>query len=133
MAPHDETRGSAPTESASTHAVGPWAVPDPAQPHPPILGGERPFLPGDVFAGRYRIVALLGQGGMGTVYRADDLKLGQPVALKFLTPRTSRGEPPVERFVAEVRLARRVSHPNVARVFDLGETAAATICDGYRW
>ena len=121
MAPHDETRGSAPTESASTHAAGPWAVPDPAQPHPPILGGERPFLPGDVFAGRYRIVALLGQGGMGTVYRADDLKLGQPVALKFLTPRTSRGEPPVERFVAEVRLARRVSHPNVARVFDLGE------------
>ena len=79
------------------------------------------FLPGQVLAERYRIIGLLGRGGMGEVYRADDLKLGIPVALKFLPEAFSRDEARLERFFNEVRTARQVSHPNVCRVHDLGE------------
>jgi predicted Ser/Thr protein kinase len=82
---------------------------------------EGRFLPGRLLAGRYRIIALLGKGGMGEVYRADDLTLGQPVALKFLPEEASRDEGLLERFRNEVRIARRVSHPNVCRVYDVGE------------
>jgi hypothetical protein len=79
------------------------------------------FAPGAVLDGRYRIIGLIGRGGMGEVYRADDLRLGQPVALKFL-PR-NLAEDPVrrERFFSEVRIARQVSHPNVCRVYDIGD------------
>src|SRR5579862_9052382 len=79
------------------------------------------FLPGALLAGRYRIVALLGRGGMGEVYRADDLTLGQQVALKFLPQAILDNPNALERFRNEVRIARRVSHPNVCRVYDLGE------------
>ena len=82
---------------------------------------EGRFLPGRLLAGRYRIIALLGRGGMGEVYRADDLTLGQAVALKFLPEEASRDESLLERFRNEVRIARRVSHPNVCRVYDVGE------------
>jgi len=80
------------------------------------------FLPGTTVAGRYRIVALLGRGGMGEVYRADDLKLGQQVALKFLPGRMVDTDAHVQRLYDEARMARKVSHPNVCRVFDVGET-----------
>lgn len=78
------------------------------------------FLPGTLVAGRYRIVALLGRGGMGEVYRADDLSLQQQVALKFL-PETATDDATLDRFRNEVRIARRISHPNVCRVYDIGE------------
>jgi Protein kinase domain len=84
------------------------------------VNGAR-FSPGRIFASRYRIVTRLGRGGMGEVYRADDLKLGQAVALKLLA--THEG-PSVRRFVREVRLARGVTHPNVCRVYDIGEAEA---------
>lgn len=84
-------------------------------------GQEGRFVPGTVLAGRYRIVAVLGRGGMGEVYRADDLTLGQPVALKFLPQVKSGDEEMLARLRAEVRIARRVSHPNVCRVYDVGE------------
>jgi serine/threonine-protein kinase len=71
-------------------------------------------------AGRYRVIALLGRGGMGEVYRADDLSLGQQVALKFL-PQSATDEETLERFRNEVRIARRISHPNVCRVYDIGQ------------
>lgn len=58
---------------------------------------------------------------MGEVYRADDLKLGQPVALKFLPRRFADDPARLEYFHNEVRLARQVSHPNVCRVYDIGE------------
>src|SRR6185503_8797489 len=79
------------------------------------------FIPGTMLAGRYRIVGLVGRGGMGEVYRAEDLKLGQPVALKFL-PKAAMDPDRLARFHQEVRLARQVSHPNVCRVHDIGET-----------
>jgi len=79
------------------------------------------FLPGTLLAARYRIVAPLGRGGMGEVYRAEDVKLGQPVALKFL-PAGLRGDPDRRRrLLDEVKLARRVAHPAVCRVWDVGE------------
>ncbi|HYE66715.1 MAG TPA: serine/threonine-protein kinase, partial [Pyrinomonadaceae bacterium] len=79
------------------------------------------FIPGTVLAHRYRIVGLLGRGGMGEVYRADDLKLGQPVALKFLPGYLSIDGAALARFHREVRVARQVSHRNVCRVYDIGE------------
>src|SRR5215207_4454497 len=79
------------------------------------------FVPGTILSQRYRIVGLLGRGGMGEVYRADDLKLGQPVALKFL-PQDVQAHPDyLQRLITETRLARQVSHPNVSRVYDIGE------------
>ena len=58
---------------------------------------------------------------MGEVYRADDLKLGQPVALKFLPPKLAEDPVRRERFFAEVRITRQLSHPNICRVYDIGE------------
>jgi serine/threonine protein kinase len=78
----------------------------------------RPFAPGDVFADRYRMIMLLGRGGMGDVWQADDLVLGTPVALKLIhsTRLTARAA-----IINEVRLARQITHPAVCRVFDVGE------------
>lgn len=87
---------------------------------------EGRFLPGRLIASRYRIIALLGKGGMGEVYRADDLTLGQAVALKFLPDAAASDEALLERFRNEVRIARRVSHPNVCRVYDVGEVDGQT-------
>ncbi|HET6373119.1 MAG TPA: serine/threonine-protein kinase [Candidatus Polarisedimenticolia bacterium] len=74
-----------------------------------------------MLAARYRVVGLLGRGGMGEVYRADDLTLGQPVALKFLPMELAADPDRLERFLGEVRVARQVSHPNVCRTYDIGE------------
>src|SRR5215208_3199827 len=79
------------------------------------------FPPGTLLDGRYRIVGRLGKGGMGEVYRADDMKLGQPVALKFLPEDVDRDPARLMQLHTEVRLARQVSHPNVCRVYDVGE------------
>ncbi len=86
----------------------------------PASGAAR-FASGQVLAQRYRIVGLLGRGGMGEVYRADDLKLEQAVALKFLTGPLAGDRDRLDRLYAEVRSARQVSHPAVCRVWDIGE------------
>ena len=79
------------------------------------------FLPGTKVANRYRIVSLVGKGGMGEVYRADDLKLGHTVALKFLPKDFAKDPQRLDYFYTEVRLTRQISHPNVCRVYDIGE------------
>jgi eukaryotic-like serine/threonine-protein kinase len=85
----------------------------------PIDAGR--FAPGTLLAERYRIVSLAGRGGMGEVYRAEDQRVGQTVALKFLPPGLEQDPDARARLVAEVRSARAVSHPNVCRVYDVGE------------
>jgi serine/threonine protein kinase len=92
----------------------------------PARRGHVHFPPGTVLAQRYRIVHLLGRGGMGEVYRADDVFLGQPVALKFLPPATTANASALNRFRNEVRTARQVSHPHVCRVYDIGEAEGLT-------
>src|SRR5580704_8637706 len=87
---------------------------------------EGRFPPGTVLAQRYRIVSLLGRGGMGEVYRANDLLLAQAVALKFLPAQWTSNEPKLSRFRNEVRIARQISHPDVCRVYDIGEAEGAT-------
>jgi serine/threonine-protein kinase len=103
----------------------PTRTSDRATSSPPAAGapasGYARFAPGVVLAGRYRIVSLLARGGMGEVYRADDLKLDQPVALKFLPERLAADPSRRARFLNEVRVARQVTHPNVCRVHDVGE------------
>jgi serine/threonine-protein kinase len=87
---------------------------------------EGRFPPGTLLGQRYRIVSLLGRGGMGEVYRANDLLLGQTVALKFLPAAATANEAALSRFRNEVRTARQVSHPNVCRVYDIGEAEGLT-------
>ena len=103
----DET--SAPTRTSFASPVS--VTPDPSG----------AFLPGTVLAERYRIVGLLGRGGMGEVYRADDLKLGRPVALKFLPRGLESDRERLERFLNEARVALSVTHPAVCRVYDIAE------------
>jgi serine/threonine-protein kinase len=83
--------------------------------------GTGRFVAGTVLANRYRIIGLLGKGGMGEVYKAEDLELDQLVALKFLPETFSNNEELLRRFRGEVKTARRVSHGNVCKVFDIGE------------
>ena len=75
---------------------------------------------GSVLA-HYRIVSRLGAGGMGEVYLAEDLNLERPVALKILPPEVAQDADRMRRFVQEAKTASALSHPNVARVFEIGE------------
>ncbi|MGP0072923.1 MAG: serine/threonine-protein kinase [Bryobacteraceae bacterium] len=112
------------TETVAAPAVTPTPARTPSHSSLSSSSGSLPegrFLPGALLAGRYRIVALLGRGGMGEVYRAHDLTLGQEVALKFLPEVAARNPAALTRFYNEVRIARQVSHANVCRVYDLGE------------
>jgi serine/threonine protein kinase len=98
-------------------AVAAEAAPGSAARRSPVLAV---FSAGDLVAARYQIVGLLGAGGMGEVYEAVDTTLAERVALKTIgavAPLDAQG---VARFKAEVQTARRVTHPNVCRVFDVG-------------
>jgi serine/threonine protein kinase/tetratricopeptide (TPR) repeat protein len=91
------------------------------------VGGELPRLsPGEQLSGRFTIVRFVAQGGMGAVYEANDVMVRTKVALKVLEDRISTDASAIERFRREVLLARRVSHPNVCRVYELYQATTAT-------
>ena len=105
------------TEGAEAPSPTPARIPSAPKPRSGSSSSstnEGRFLPGALVAGRYRIVALLGKGGMGEVYRADDLTLGQQVALKFLREATAKDEALLERFRNEVRTAREFNRTLLA-------------------
>ncbi len=106
-------------------------------PLPPASGPARPALTetlraplhelvaGSTFAGRYQIVEELGKGGMGRVYKVFDTKVKEKVALKLIKPGIADDPETIERFSNELRLARKIGHRNVCKMFDIGEAAGA--------
>lgn len=92
---------------------------------PSSTGDGSGFRPGEVLGGRYEIAEVLGEGGMGTVYRAQDRMIGGDVAVKCLKPDVAEGSEGVALLKEELRLARQITHVNVVRVHDFGETSQA--------
>src|SRR5262249_46746084 len=82
--------------------------------------GNPTFAPGETVAERYRIIRLLAGGGMGEVYEAEDLLLRERLALKTIRRDAAHDDRMLERFKREIQLARKVTHPNVCRIFDVG-------------
>jgi serine/threonine protein kinase/Flp pilus assembly protein TadD len=76
---------------------------------------------GSTFAGRYQVIEELGHGGMGRVYKAFDTKIKEKVALKLIKPEVASDKETIERFSNEIRLARRIGHRNICKMFDIGE------------
>jgi tetratricopeptide (TPR) repeat protein len=101
------------TSFLEQESTGETQAHDADAPQPPRLS------PGVVLAGRFRVRRYVGRGGMGEVYEAEDVELGDPVALKLLPPRLAGNEETLRMFRQETQLARRVTHDNVCRVFDL--------------
>ncbi len=101
------------------------ASPPPPRPRSPALSRPEINTPvleiGDVLGGRYEIVQLLGEGGMGAVYKAIDRELDRPVALKLIRPQLASNPSILARFKQELLLARQVTHKNVIRIYDLGD------------
>ena len=77
------------------------------------------FDVGETLAGRFEIVRFIGRGGMGEVYEANDLELGDHVAIKTVLPEFTADPTGLRRFKREIQLARKVTHPNVCRIFDV--------------
>jgi len=94
-------------------------IPDPETASIPAAG----LASGTVFAQRYRTIEELGAGGMGKVYRVLDTKVGEEVALKVIKPEIASDRGVIDRFASELKLARQIVHRNVARMFDLNESA----------
>ena len=102
----------------------------PPHDHPPLMTETlqtpiRELATGATFAGRYQIIEELGRGGMGRVYKAFDTKIKERVALKLIKPEVASDKETIERFSNEIRLARRIGHRNVCKMFDIGEAEGA--------
>ena len=81
----------------------------------------RELVSGQTFAGRFEVVEELGHGGMGRVYKVFDTRAKEKIALKLLKPEVAADDAAIERFENELRFARKVSHRNVCRMYDLGD------------
>src|SRR5215469_5959783 len=97
-----------------------WSAAGASQPG--IAGAGEELTEGTLLAGRYEIIKLLGQGGMGAVYKARDTELDRMVALKLIRPELAKNPEILRRFKQELILARQVTHKNVIRIFDLGQS-----------
>lgn len=86
---------------------------------PPAFPGAACFAPGDLLANRFRIIRFISKGGMGEVYEAEDLELHERLAVKTVLASIAANPVAIEQFKREIQLARRVTHPNVCRIFDL--------------
>jgi serine/threonine protein kinase len=98
----------------------------PPQDHPPVMTETlqtpvRELTTGSTFAGRYQVIEELGHGGMGRVYKVQDTKIGEKIALKVIRPEAGLDKKSIERFSNEIKLARKIRHKNVCQMFDLGE------------
>jgi eukaryotic-like serine/threonine-protein kinase len=113
----------APTATPAT--PGDWTAPVTRTKIPVSSQGE--LEPGTVLGERYEIIALLGQGGMGAVYKAHDIELERLVALKIIRPELTTNPEMLRRFKQELILARQITHRNVVRIFDLGQA------DGFKF
>ncbi len=97
-----------------------------AQSHPPVMtetlqAPVHELTTGSTFAGRYQVIEELGHGGMGRVYKVQDTKIGEKVALKLIRPEAGLDRKSLDRFSNELKLARKIRHKNVCQMFDLGE------------
>jgi serine/threonine protein kinase/Tfp pilus assembly protein PilF len=112
-----------PTESSREPDLTSRASPpeDISAPTKTIEAPKQELTTGSTFAGRYQIIEELGRGGMGRVYRVMDKKLNEEVALKLIKPDIASDKKTVERFSNELRMARKIVHKNIARMFDLNE------------
>src|SRR5215469_16122367 len=116
----EDFRGNAANRSGSSATAEDWAAPK-------SVSGRAALTPlgtlamGTVLGERYEILAMLGQGGMGAVYKARDQELDRFVALKVIRPELTTNPAILQRFKQELILARQVTHRNVIRIFDLGQ------------
>lgn len=114
--PGDETVGTATASDATVGVAEGWSQPASTSPV-----SRHPLLPRSLLGTRYEILDLLGEGGMGAVYKARDRELDRVVALKVIRPELAVHPEVLARFKQELILARKVTHRNVIRIFDLGE------------
>src|SRR5438105_638546 len=115
---------SDPSDAPTIAHSSPLPFTPPAAVAPPsdsALGVMLLLLPGTLLGGRYSILRLLGQGGMGAVYKARDLELDRVIALKVIRPELASNPGILQRFKQELILARHVTHKNVIRIYDLGD------------
>jgi eukaryotic-like serine/threonine-protein kinase len=101
-------------------ATGDWSVA--MAPQVGVAAGSGELKEGTILAGRYEILQLLGHGGMGAVYKARDSELDRTVAIKLIRPELAKNPEILRRFKQELILARQVTHKNVIRIFDLGQS-----------
>src|SRR3712207_1107965 len=116
--PPDGTRADDGRHASATASFSPSAALGPGGPSPAVTPGEHRVPPGLADPPRYRVLEVLGTGGMGTVYKAEHRLMGRLVALKVVNPALADRPGVRARFHREVRAAARLFHPNIVLAFD---------------